>query len=74
MKLPAQLQARLTYFPDTDPAGPASRWFPKGSDIVLRTQDGLALSAWLVRPTGSIGTSPCSTARATAATAPGASR
>lgn len=52
MKLPAQLQARLTYFPDTDPAGPASRWFPKGSDIVLRTQDGLALSAWLVRPTG----------------------
>jgi fermentation-respiration switch protein FrsA (DUF1100 family) len=41
---------RFIYFPDTTPVGPAQRYFPNGRDVVLRTDDGLHLAAWLVPP------------------------
>jgi fermentation-respiration switch protein FrsA (DUF1100 family) len=45
------LQRRLIYFPDTavPPAGSA---LPGAQEITLRTEDGLALGAWQVAPSG----------------------
>jgi uncharacterized protein len=45
------LQRRLIYFPDTA-APPAGSGLPGAQEITLRTEDGLALSAWHVTPTG----------------------
>lgn len=45
------LQRRLIYFPDTAVA-PAGSALPGAQEITLRTEDGLALDAWHVAPTG----------------------
>lgn len=47
------LRRRLIYFPDTTRVSPAWRWFSGGRDVVLTTDDGLSLEAWLVPPTTS---------------------
>jgi fermentation-respiration switch protein FrsA (DUF1100 family) len=45
------LQRRLIYFPDIAVAAPGSE-LPGAREITLRTEDGLALGAWHVAPTG----------------------
>ncbi len=40
------------YLPDRTTAGPAAAVHLAASDITLRTDDGLALGAWFLRPTG----------------------
>jgi pimeloyl-ACP methyl ester carboxylesterase len=45
------LQRRLIYFPETA-VSPAGSALPGAREITLRTEDGLALSAWHVTPTG----------------------
>ncbi|MGI5952337.1 MAG: alpha/beta hydrolase, partial [Brooklawnia sp.] len=47
------LQRSMMYFPDTTDPGPAARTVPGAADVVLHTDDGLDLDAWLVPPTGS---------------------
>ena len=39
-------QRRLIYFPTSVPLPPASAVLPNGSDVVIRTDDGLDLNAW----------------------------
>lgn len=50
--LAASFQRRLTYFPDTTSPGAVAAWVPGGRDVVLRTEDGLDLQAWLLSPQG----------------------
>lgn len=50
MRLITGMQRQFIYFPDTTPVSPARRWFPGGRDVELRTEDGLALGAWLIPP------------------------
>ncbi|MGH3932270.1 MAG: alpha/beta hydrolase [Pseudonocardiaceae bacterium] len=45
------VQRRLIYFPDTA-VPPAGSVLPGAQEITLRTEDGLALGAWHVAPTG----------------------
>ncbi|MGH3841854.1 MAG: alpha/beta hydrolase [Pseudonocardiaceae bacterium] len=45
------LQRRLIYFPDTAIL-PADRVLPGAREITLQTEDGLALGAWHLAPTG----------------------
>lgn len=45
------LQRRLIYFPDTAIPSPASV-LPTAQEVTLPTEDGLALGAWHVAPTG----------------------
>lgn len=42
----------LIYFPEPGPVSPASRYLPGGRDVVLTTEDGLELGAWLFPPIG----------------------
>lgn len=46
MELMRALQRRMVYFPSPGPVPPASAVLPDGTDVVLRTDDGLALGAW----------------------------
>jgi fermentation-respiration switch protein FrsA (DUF1100 family) len=46
------LQRRLLYFPTAGPVGPAAQALPGARDLVLITEDGLRLGAWLVPPSG----------------------
>ncbi|MFC7241611.1 alpha/beta hydrolase [Catellatospora aurea] len=46
------LQRRLIFLPDTAHPGPADRTISGAQDVTLHTADGLALTAWLVPPTG----------------------
>lgn len=46
----ASLQRQLIYYPDTSPAGSAAAALPGAEDVVLTTEDGLELDAWLVPP------------------------
>ncbi|MGH3823564.1 MAG: alpha/beta hydrolase [Pseudonocardiaceae bacterium] len=46
------LQRRLIYFPDTAAVPLAGSALPGAREITLRTEDGLALRAWHVAPTG----------------------
>lgn len=50
--LTASFQRRLTYFPDTTSPGAVAAWVPGARDVVLRTEDGLDLQAWLLPPQG----------------------
>lgn len=45
-------QRSLLYYPYRWHPGSASDWFPNGRDVTLNTEDGLALDAWLVEPSG----------------------
>lgn len=45
-------QRALIYFPHRWHPGSAANLFPTGRDIILSTEDGLKLSAWLVEPSG----------------------
>ena len=47
-------QRRLIYFPDRSAPPPAGTVLPGGRDVMLHTDDGLALSAWLIRPSPDI--------------------
>lgn len=40
----------LTYHPDPTPVGPVGERLGTGEDVVLRTEDGLDLDAWLLHP------------------------
>ena len=40
-------QRRLIYFPDSDPLPSASSVLPGAEDVLLETEDGLELGAWL---------------------------
>jgi uncharacterized protein len=42
------LQRSLVYFPDTSQVPPAAEVLPGARDVVLQTEDGLELGAWLV--------------------------
>ncbi|MGD8200728.1 alpha/beta hydrolase [Ornithinimicrobium sp. W1679] len=42
------LQRSLIYVPDTSPVPAAAQVFARGQDVVLHTEDGLELAAWLV--------------------------
>ena len=46
------LQRALIYFPDRADAGTVADRVPGARDLVLRTDDGLELAAWLVPPAG----------------------
>jgi pimeloyl-ACP methyl ester carboxylesterase len=46
------LQRRLVYLPFGTPDGPAATVFDGGRDVVLRTEDGLELTAWWAPATG----------------------
>lgn len=46
------LQRRLIYFPDTAAVPPPGSALPGGREVTLTTEDGLALRAWHVAPTG----------------------
>lgn len=46
------LQRRLIFLPDTSHPGPAAEAISGGHDVTLHTTDGLALTAWLVPPSG----------------------
>jgi fermentation-respiration switch protein FrsA (DUF1100 family) len=47
------LQRRLIYIPDSGSPAPAAEVVgPTARQVELRTEDGLTLGAWLVRPTG----------------------
>nr|WP_211178136.1 alpha/beta fold hydrolase [Pseudonocardia acidicola] len=50
--LPWGLQRRLIYLPGGDTVPPVGAALPGAVEIVLDTEDGLALRAWLVPPTG----------------------
>ncbi len=52
MRIMDGLIRQLTYFPDTTRVRPAALWFPGGRDVELRTEDGLALTAWFIPPLG----------------------
>ncbi|MEO3758615.1 alpha/beta hydrolase [Mycobacterium sp. B14F4] len=39
-------QRRLIYFPTSGPLPPASAVLPNGSDVAIRTDDGIGLNAW----------------------------
>jgi hypothetical protein len=43
-------QRRLIYFPDRTDPGSASAHFAAGSDVTLRTADGVTLRAWRIDP------------------------
>ena len=45
-------QRRLVYFPASAPVPPAGTVLPGAVDVSFRTDDGLALRAWLVTPRG----------------------
>lgn len=49
------LQRQLVYFPDASPVPPASEVIDGARDVTLHTEDGLALGAWYVPPSGSGG-------------------
>ncbi|MCV7402609.1 alpha/beta hydrolase [Mycobacterium fragae] len=42
------LQRRLIYFPSPGPVPPAAAFLPGAEDVVLHTEDGLALGAWFL--------------------------
>lgn len=44
----SSLQRSLIYFPDATAVPPAAEVLPGARDVVLRTEDGLELGAWLV--------------------------
>ncbi|MGC5583517.1 alpha/beta hydrolase [Ornithinimicrobium sp. W1665] len=44
----SSLQRSLIYVPDTSPVPAAAQVFARGQDVVLHTEDGLELAAWLV--------------------------
>ena len=44
------MQRRMIYFPDRSAPPPASHVVHGAEDVILRTADGLVLTAWLVRP------------------------
>ena len=44
----SNLQRSLIYFPDTTPVPPAAEVLPGARDVVVRTEDGLELRAWLI--------------------------
>ena len=44
------LQRRAIYFPDRSAVPPAAQVAPGGRDVVLHTDDGLDLQAWLLPP------------------------
>lgn len=46
--LSSSLQRSLIYFPDASKVPPAAEVLPGARDVVLRTEDGLELGAWLV--------------------------
>lgn len=46
------LQRQLIYHPDRSPAGQGADLVPGAEDVVLHTDDGLELDAWLLPPTG----------------------
>lgn len=48
MALSSSLQRSLIYFPDASPVPPAAQVLPGARDVVLRTDDGLELGAWVV--------------------------
>ncbi|MCT7658486.1 alpha/beta hydrolase [Mycobacterium deserti] len=39
-------QRRLIYFPSAGPVPPAATFLPNGSDVILQSDDGIALGAW----------------------------
>jgi fermentation-respiration switch protein FrsA (DUF1100 family) len=43
-------QRSLVFFPDRSDPGPAASVLPTGRDVLLTTDDGLTLRAWLVEP------------------------
>lgn len=45
-------QRKLIFLPDADDPGPAAQYFATGQDVSFVTDDGLTLSALLVRPPG----------------------
>ena len=45
-------QRQLVYLPGPSSSGPAAGTLPGAHDVVLRTQDGVDLGAWLVPPRG----------------------
>lgn len=47
------VQRRLIFQPDSSAVPPADQVLPGGRDVVLQTEDGLALSAWYLPATGS---------------------
>lgn len=49
--LSTAVQRALIYHPDPADVGPVSARVATGEDVVLRTEDGLALDAWLLHPT-----------------------
>lgn len=46
------LARAFIYFPDTSRVGSVRQWLPDGQDVILTTEDGLDLEAWLIPPTG----------------------
>jgi hypothetical protein len=63
------LQRRLVFFPGPGPVPPAADVLPGARDVVLETDDGLALGAWWSRqPAPTVG-SRCSSPTATPGTA-----
>lgn len=46
MELMRALQRRMVYFPSPGPVPSAAAMLPGGQDVVLHTDDGLALGAW----------------------------
>jgi pimeloyl-ACP methyl ester carboxylesterase len=46
------MQRKMIYFPDASAPPPAATILAGGRDVVLRTDDGLRLGAWLAPPTG----------------------
>ncbi|MDO5697232.1 MAG: alpha/beta hydrolase [Dermatophilus congolensis] len=48
---PSGIERSFIFFPDPTDPGSASDWSPGGRDVVLHTDDGLALEAWLLSPT-----------------------
>lgn len=61
-------QDRLIYHPDRDHPGAASRAADGGTDVTVRTADGLELTAWYVPLRVRPGTRPSWSRRATAGT------
>lgn len=48
----AKLQRSFIFYPDPTPPRSASSYFPRGEDVTLTTEDGLALGAWWIPPLG----------------------
>lgn len=44
-------QRSMIYFPDSADPGPAAQTLATGTDVTVRTADGLDLQAWLIGPT-----------------------